>query len=78
MNTIQLEDLRHKDHIHCMSGVRRFCERTGLCYEKLIRGEVTIEEMEATEQYMGIEVARNARIRLNLSIREEVICISKE
>lgn len=77
MNTIQLEDLYHRDHIHCMSGVRRFCERTGLSYEKLIRGEVTIEEMEATKQYMGIEVAKNARNRLGLPAKEEKR-ISKE
>lgn len=60
---IQPCDLRHRSHIHCKEGLERFCARTGLIYDDLVNGRVTAEEMEATKQYMGIEVARNARER---------------
>ncbi|MFI3270562.1 MAG: hypothetical protein R3Y11_00430 [Pseudomonadota bacterium] len=61
---IQPCDLRHKKHIHCIEGLERFCSRTGLDCNDLINGRVTVEEVEATGQYMGLEVARNARERI--------------
>lgn len=60
---IAVQDIRHGSHMHCAEGIQRFCRRTGISYEKLMAGEVTAEEMEATGQHMGMEVARNARER---------------
>ena len=59
-------DIRHGEHLHCASGIRRFCERTGIDFERLMCGGVTTEELKATGQYMGLEVARNAEERERL------------
>ena len=58
------EDIRHGDHLHCGSGIRRFCTRTGVDFDTLMRGEITAEELRATGQHMGIETASNAEVRV--------------
>ena len=60
---VEIEDIRHGDHFHCLEGIRRFCTRTGIDCDDLLAGKITAEELEATGQHMGIEVARNARER---------------
>ncbi len=61
---VKMCDVRHKKHVHCVSGIERFCARTGICMERLKRGEVTAEELEATGQLMGKVAAKNARERV--------------
>ena len=60
---VLVQDIRHGKNIHCASGIRRFCQRTGIDFDKLMRGAVTAEELRATGQHMGIETARNAEER---------------
>lgn len=69
---IQPSDLRHGAHIHCRTGLERFCNRTGLDCDDLINGRVTVEQAVATGQYMGLEVARNARERVEAETAEIV------
>ena len=57
------QDSRRGEHPHCLSGVRRFCARTGVDFDRLMAGGVTTEELRATGQHMGIETARNAEER---------------
>lgn len=58
------QDMRHGEHLHCASGIRRFCQRTGIDFDRLMRGEVTADELRATGQHMGMEAARNAEERV--------------
>lgn len=67
---ISISDIRHGEHPHCMEGIRRFCDRTGMDFDALMAGKVTAEEAEATGQLMGMEAARNARERT--ASKEEV------
>lgn len=57
------QDIRHGEHLHCLSGVRRFCARTGIDFDRLMSGGVTAAELLATGQHMGMETARNAEER---------------
>lgn len=63
---IRPEDLRHREHLHCTAGIRRFCQRTGLDYDRLMAGGVTTEEVIALHTAMGDEVVRNAEERRGL------------
>ena len=66
------QDIRHGEHVHCLSGVRRFCVRTGIDFERLMSGGVTVNELRATGQHMGIETARNAEERT--AMQEQGAC----
>ena len=61
------QDIRHGEHLHCVSGIRRFCERTGIDFEQLMKGKITSDELRKTGQYMGIETAENAENRVSRS-----------
>lgn len=60
------QDIRHKEHIHCMAGVKKFCQRTGVDFESLVGGKVTADTLRGLDTAMGNEVARNAEERVQL------------
>ena len=67
---IDIQDIRHGDRPFCAAGVRRFCARTGIDYAALMGGGVTNDELRATGQCLGIEVARNAEERTGVAPAE--------
>ncbi len=46
---------------YCLFGVRRFCTRYGLDFKKLARGEMLVEEFEATGEAQALRVVELAR-----------------
>lgn len=56
---IQLRHLRALNY--CVHGIRRFCVLNNIEFRKLAKGEVTVEEFEATGQHHGAVAAKYAR-----------------
>lgn len=56
---IKLTHLRALNY--CVTGIRRFCTLNNIDFRKLARGEVTVEEFEATGQHHGLKAAERAR-----------------
>ena len=50
---------------YCMWGVRRFCTRYQLDFKKLTRGEMPVEEFEATGDALALRAVAVARAREN-------------
>lgn len=50
---------------YCVHGVRRFCALNNIQFKKLARGEITVEEFEATGQHHGLVAAKYARDQVN-------------
>jgi len=46
---------------YCLFGVKRWCTRYEIDFKKLVRGEMPVEELEATGDAMGKNVAALAR-----------------
>lgn len=67
------QDLHHREHQHCRSGILRFCERTGIDFDALMSGKVTSAEMFDVDNALGNEVAQNAELRVKAerNIRHE-------
>lgn len=57
-------DLHHRGKYLCRNGMESFCARFSLDVESLVAGCYTAEELEATEQHLALEAARNARERV--------------
>lgn len=57
------QDIRHRGHIHCEEGIKKFCQRTGLDYDKLMHGGISADELRSFDTAMGNEAARNAEER---------------
>jgi hypothetical protein len=60
------QDIRHREHVHCEEGIKKFCQRTGLSFESLMRGEVTADALRGLDTALGNEAARNAEERVQL------------
>ncbi len=68
-------DLHHRGKYLCREGMENFCTRFGLDVERLVAGGYTVEELEATEQHLALEAARNARERVRQeSVEQEGRC----
>jgi hypothetical protein len=65
------EDIRHRGHIHCVSGIKKFCQRTGVDYERLMNGSMSTDELRSFDTAMGNEVARNAEERVAMIPKQE-------
>lgn len=46
---------------YCLFGVKRFCTRYDLDFKKLVRGEMLVEEFEATGEAQALRVVELAR-----------------
>jgi len=46
---------------YCLHGVKRFCVRNDLDFKKLVKGEMPVEEFEATGEAQALKVVALAK-----------------
>lgn len=64
---VTMADLRKAKSLYggyCLPGIRQMAEFHGVDYKKLIRGQVTVAELEALNDFLVTRVAALARRRI--------------